>query len=496
MNGTATQPEKKVCYENLLFLTVLTFLIGSRWYGLGQWPVEDDEIFTYSRAMTGAYSWHFPALYWLTSLSFKLFGPSELSLRLPCFIFGIAALPALYFLAKRIFDRRTALLAGILLAVSPYHLYHSQYGRYYSAIFLLAILTYSALYIYFTKNSLAALCCTLVLFACGTLFHPTFLLIGVSSFLFSIFINITAVANSRLFDWPVRTRTAARTFTILAIVVGLVCLVYAAIIFNKWSEFSCQEGGGWGYSFFWFLAQTCKYFGFAVCGLAFFGLLHLFTRNIFNALFLQFLIATPVLIATAISGIVDVRPDYIIIVYPLCLLLTSWLLQEMWKQQRILLPALGIVVAIIMSIFPEFLSVYSGRASLDPRQAVNYIEKRYQSGDAVVSFSSGFSFYGKKYFPSLVWIGCSYEPRTLQKLKDDFAHTKVRTWFVLQTSRSGGDQAVRTWLDHNARLEKEILEKRYDYTYRGLRIYLKAGDSDKWPVEPMIGKIKHGEISR
>jgi hypothetical protein len=52
--------------------------------------------------------------------SFRAFGISEWSLRLPGMVAGVLLVPAVYLLAAAIYDRRTALLAALLVAASPF----------------------------------------------------------------------------------------------------------------------------------------------------------------------------------------------------------------------------------------------------------------------------------------------------------------------------------------------------------------------------------------
>jgi mannosyltransferase len=74
----------------------------------------------------------------------KLFGDSELSVRLPSAIAGTAAVWMLYLLVRRLFDSSDAgfwpaYLAAVLLAISPYQVEYAQEARAYSLMLLLGI---------------------------------------------------------------------------------------------------------------------------------------------------------------------------------------------------------------------------------------------------------------------------------------------------------------------------------------------------------------------
>jgi 4-amino-4-deoxy-L-arabinose transferase-like glycosyltransferase len=71
----------------------------------------------------------------------RLFGDSELSVRMPSFICGIFAILLVYVFASRVVERKTALLASFLLAVSPAHIWYSQEARSYSMLLSFLLLS-------------------------------------------------------------------------------------------------------------------------------------------------------------------------------------------------------------------------------------------------------------------------------------------------------------------------------------------------------------------
>jgi uncharacterized membrane protein len=70
---------------------------------------------------------------------FALFDVSVLGARLLSAMFGTLAVPALYWLGTLLFDRRTALIASFLLAISQLGIVYSQEARAYSLLLLLVI---------------------------------------------------------------------------------------------------------------------------------------------------------------------------------------------------------------------------------------------------------------------------------------------------------------------------------------------------------------------
>jgi uncharacterized membrane protein len=67
-------------------------------------------------------------------------GDSEMVLRSPAFVAGVAAIPAIYLLASQFVSPNVALLCSLLVAIASPQIRYSQQAREYSITFLLAIL--------------------------------------------------------------------------------------------------------------------------------------------------------------------------------------------------------------------------------------------------------------------------------------------------------------------------------------------------------------------
>jgi 4-amino-4-deoxy-L-arabinose transferase-like glycosyltransferase len=66
-----------------------------------------------------------------------LFGHSPVSIRLPSAICGVLAVPVTFLVARRFLGTKTALIAALLLAVAPFHVWHSQEARNLTLMILL-----------------------------------------------------------------------------------------------------------------------------------------------------------------------------------------------------------------------------------------------------------------------------------------------------------------------------------------------------------------------
>ncbi len=92
---------------------------------------------------------HPPLFYLILRAWTFVFGTSEISLRLPSVILGIATVYIIYLIGKKLYDQKTGLIAATLLATAPLHIYYSQEARMYM---LAAFLT--SLSVYFFINLL------------------------------------------------------------------------------------------------------------------------------------------------------------------------------------------------------------------------------------------------------------------------------------------------------------------------------------------------------
>lgn len=85
-----------------------------------------------------------PVHYTLMFFWDKMFRDTEFSLRFPPLIFSLASLVVAYEVAKKIFDRKIALLTCFLLAISPVHIWYSTEARPYAGMIFFLLLAFLA----------------------------------------------------------------------------------------------------------------------------------------------------------------------------------------------------------------------------------------------------------------------------------------------------------------------------------------------------------------
>jgi O-antigen/teichoic acid export membrane protein len=81
------------------------------------------------------------ALLWITV---RVFGTSELAVRLPSLLAGAALIPVLGWVGRVLYDRRTGWVAAGLAAIAPFCVWYSQEARMYALFMLLAAVAVGA----------------------------------------------------------------------------------------------------------------------------------------------------------------------------------------------------------------------------------------------------------------------------------------------------------------------------------------------------------------
>ena len=71
----------------------------------------------------------------------------DYGLRLLPAVFGVLAIPVFYLVTRRLISSRAALFGALLITFSPLLVYYSQFGRYWSLVFLLSCVYPYAIYL-------------------------------------------------------------------------------------------------------------------------------------------------------------------------------------------------------------------------------------------------------------------------------------------------------------------------------------------------------------
>jgi mannosyltransferase len=139
---------RQVWVEGLILGLILLLALALRFYRLdGQslWADEGNSAALALRSLStitrdAAHDIHPPLYYYLLHFWVGLFGTSEIALRSLSALAGTALVLATYLLGRELFSHRTALIAALLAAWSPFQIYYSQETRMYILVSLCAAL--------------------------------------------------------------------------------------------------------------------------------------------------------------------------------------------------------------------------------------------------------------------------------------------------------------------------------------------------------------------
>jgi 4-amino-4-deoxy-L-arabinose transferase-like glycosyltransferase len=73
-------------------------------------------------------------------------GVNEWSARFVPALFGVIIIPAIYFPTKRLFGSGVGLIAALLMAISPWHIFWSQNARYFTPLMFFYTMALFAIY--------------------------------------------------------------------------------------------------------------------------------------------------------------------------------------------------------------------------------------------------------------------------------------------------------------------------------------------------------------
>jgi predicted membrane-bound mannosyltransferase/DNA-binding beta-propeller fold protein YncE len=146
--------------ETLAVILLLLLAVITRFTGLGDRAMSHDEVNhvvpTYDLYAGRIYRYdpmsHGPIQYHMMALSYALFGDNDFTSRIPAALFGVASLAFVAIAYRRYLGRTGALLAGVLMLISPFMLFYARYARNEIYIVLWAVLTLYAILRYLERG--------------------------------------------------------------------------------------------------------------------------------------------------------------------------------------------------------------------------------------------------------------------------------------------------------------------------------------------------------
>lgn len=465
--GLLTKPRAQYLWLGLITL----FAAALRFYKLAEWSFWIDEIFTVNHALSHYSSidlilenipptrnW-IPISIMLTAQALKLGGINEWSARLSSAVIGTIAIPVLYFPTRRIFDARVALIAALLLAVSPWHIFWSQNARFYTSLMVLYTLALFAFHFGMERNrpKYILLFHLLLYFACSERVFALFLLPVVISYLL-------IVRFSSLEKPPGLNRRLLLLLFSPFIVFGIFEILRWFWLGSSITQDIADVFVGQVNTTPLRLALSISYrTGISVILLGICGGLYTLMRRQ-RASLLIFIGATlPVLLLVVASAFMFTVDRYVFITLFFWFVLGAVAVKELFAHTEgfVKIVSLGVVLVLLMTSLSEVFLYYQYQHGNRPdwRGALLVVRERMSAEDLIVATRPEL---GRFYLKQDVAYINSLDRATLE-------NTGRRIWFVIEETTSPVEPGTKEWIVQNT----ELIDVRQTYLPgKNLSIYI------------------------
>ncbi len=442
----------------------------SRGYGLGDTGLIFDEYYTVQHAADRFASLVNPAYYLLVVGSMAVFGETEWAARLPAMILGALGIPLFFLSWRGIIGRNAALIGAILIVFSSWHLWFSQFSRFYSGVFLFGLLSYALYYHALLRNDLRLLAGAFATALLAVLFHATAVMVPVTCGLFSLIVLMPGPRPATPYS-----RRIARIYLIVCASLGAVSAGLFLDIAHTWVGLGEQQAPPTPAEL---VLQMIRDIELPIGVAAVFGTLYLLQREPLKGLFLGIGFGVPAAAMLAGSFVVEIKPHYMFYSFPLMIAAAAVLCEVVRRRlSHTWLAGYVVLALVIAGVLPRLASHYSERYSPDIRQVIEVVAEAYRPGDRVVPLMKGFEYYRPGDMNLAVAMPWPYRDDVAwARIMDGFLRDSERLWIVLPVTRRLLADELETWLRANGRLYWRAYTRRFDYVMNGFEIFLVTRD--------------------
>lgn len=454
-------------------LAATTLLAAAlRFYKIGVWSFWIDEIFTIDRTIFNFNNLfdvirNLPATRWLpasvilTNLSIKIFGISEWSARLPSALIGIASIPILYFLIKRMFGTGVASISVLLMSISPWHLFWSQNARYYMSLMVFSVAACMALFYGIEKDRPKYF----------ILFYAFLYLAMSERFIAIIILPIVLLYVVILYVFPFEKPPGLRRKNLLILAAPLI-LVGGFEIVQFMSTGSSVTShllelftGYSNHSPFRLASAIVYQVGIPLICLGFMGGVYLVLHRNREGLFVLLGAAIPPLLLILFSPFMFTVDRYAFVSLPFWIILGAVAVEELFKQAsgiRKLFPLAVLLLLLGTYLSQDFLYYqYQNGNRTNWKSAYTIVSNKRIEGDLVLSTRPEIGNY---YMGGGVIPINNYYPITITR-------PNQRMWFIIDEESGWIEPAIYRWIQDNASLI-EVVEVQIPGRSLNTRVYL------------------------
>jgi hypothetical protein len=481
--------------EFSLLFAVVAVAAAFRFYKLTTWSYFIDELRTLDYTIRESFSLTQP--FWLiTDAAVSHIGENALALRLFPALFGVLTIVALYFPVKAVFGRWAALLSSLFLAVSTWHIYLSQFARWYSLLLLLSALSLLAFYLFVERHQYRYLVLHLALFGFAFLLHNT------AGFIPIISVSYLA-ALLLLKEWRPPTFNARRVAIGLMVLGGLGLMLLPSFLafVDHWADIK-EQRGFWGNSpvniamkWAYHITPSLVLLGMAGIGLLLWGRER-------KGLFLALYCGLPALLLLGLAAFeTNVSARYAFFTLPGVLIAAGAFCVHLLRQVRTHQALIGAAIlgaAILPSLQNDYLYYTSGHGHRDRlTEAAQFIKDRSAAGDRFLLLGLHNPEESTFYFQQTARLaGLNLDEQQFIRPEDpERLDMNQRIWVVTRRHAvTAGSTGFHRWISENARI---LAEFRSDLGAEDntIRVYLYS-PRDLVPEALNVAEIKSAEPVR
>jgi uncharacterized membrane protein len=429
-------------YSLLIAITLLATVL--RFYKLGQWSFWIDEMFTLRDVQNvfGGTDWP-PISLVLIGTTLTFLDTSEWNARLAPALIGVVSIPLLYSSIRKMFGPAVALLAVLLLAVSPWHLFWSQNVRFYTALMIFYTLALFAFYFGLEEDrpwymilSVFALALSLQERLIALFFIPVVL---------SYLVLLTILPFEKTPGFRIRNLIPV---LLLGVVYGLY-MTFSVSSSEDTSQATVLATKFFGISRYppRVLASVVYWIGVPLFCLALFGGIYLMlTQRKQTGLFLFLGALVPVLALLLIAPFARVDARYVFISLPCWVILGAVGVKELFSQVKgqgkVL--AVGVLVLLLADSISQDVLYYNHQNGnrRDWKGAFALVQQKKVDGDLVVTnrIELGEYYLGKE----VLWSQGMHPQTIMQSGK--------KAWFLISDGTISVSPDLQRWLNDNSQL--------------------------------------------
>lgn len=452
---------------------LLLLAVATRFFRLTYWPLAGDELFTIADSRTLAFKGK-PLLFYMNHYLIEpTLGLDALGVRLLPALFGIASILLLLWAGRRILGTPAGLFAALLVLFNPWHLYLSQYARYYPLVFFFSTIAIVAFHLAYREDSVPWLSGGLAAAILAMLSHASAgLVLGA--------IGAWIVGTT---GWEYLSEGRSSRFRLMlsgVLVAGLLvaAVVYFIPVLADWQKLPASYGFAGPVLFLsfgqWLTAGTSL---FAVGG----ALWMWRSGERESATYLLSVVVLPFVFLAVGGYFIKASVPFLFPAAPAVFLLAGYFLHRLYGVLRpggfTSIAAVAVVLlAGIATGVPSFVSHYMDGSRPDFRAAASYLDEHVTSGDALVltDLKNALEWYLDVEVPTRGF------DRSVQQLQETVGEggrvSAGSVWITPWISDRGGfnDRGLggaTQWIREHCVLERVVSRPRLDYRRNEVHVY-------------------------